>query len=801
MSDVQKLVARRAELVQVHDHCPERPYVELKVPENVEKVLSVEFSTVSRDQGWADDKSGASYTWFSTAVQRPSGRSHLRNIIVSFNKPGDPAFFKQQKRWTLESGARRWTWVQALRSGDVIQLIPRAKYLAWVNYIKEAEIKIEYVPKQEQLGLQLEKISLLSGAGYTQRLRTGDKEVRLLQVQPAQSLDAKLKLSWMLASLNEDVKFTALSYVWGDVLDTVEMEIEDPNGLQKKKFHVGSTVERALRQLRHKDAVLRIWIDAVCVNQSDFEERSQQVALMGDIYSRAEKVYIWLGDEENTGIEPCFRLMRNIINYDSKACPGAKACSCLGTGHSMDLETLEKNLNGKRTSYRSMEEIFRLFTAELTRNEADWAGGYGQFQLNVLMSALFSHPWFSRVWVVQEATLAKKAFVHFSDGMISWDEVVQVNEWLQDPAWILERQHIQSQNLMAPIWQLAKATHQDQKASSGAPTSEPTILDIFLSGHDLRATDPRDKLFALLTFGKETSDVQSLPKLIEPNYEKPEAQVFADFTRWWIEEHKSLAILSSVHSQTGRTWQRTSCDMNPNSDTQKMPTWAIYEGGDSRWAKASLQVQFDFKATSTRQPNLKLLETQEPLVLKLAGRRVSKISAIGHVPIEMLYPYNTPLESRGGMQAVIDKIFDPCGFTGFWSSKVIASDSENTVDKGRREYFDHLNAHWKQFGGPDLVSLWPSDFGGVNWILTDQVPKCFVPCFFVAEDGSSGLCPWTAREGDLVALLDGGDVPYLLRNSDSVDGRNLYEFVGECYVEGIMHGEYQRDSEEVFELV
>lgn len=62
----------------------------------------------------------------------------------------------------------------------------------------------------------------------------------------------------------------------------------------------------------------------------------------------------------------------------------------------------------------------------------------------------------------------------------------------------------------------------------------------------------------------------------------------------------------------------------------------------------------------------------------------------------------------------------------------------------------------------------------------------------MASNGLCGLCPWTAREGDVVTLLSGGSVPYLLRlapQDTTGPDEQRYELVGECFVEGIMNGE------------
>jgi hypothetical protein len=87
----------------------------------------------------------------------------------------------------------------------------------------------------------------------------------------------------------------------------------------------------------------------------------------------------------------------------------------------------------------------------------------------------------------------------------------------------------------------------------GQPAARRDILTVVTCGLGMRAMDPRDRIFALLALGKDTHNISDLPLLIRPNYTKSVAEVYADFTVWWIQEHKSLRILSVVHALQGRT--------------------------------------------------------------------------------------------------------------------------------------------------------------------------------------------------------------------------------------------------------
>ncbi|KAF2447977.1 hypothetical protein P171DRAFT_510495, partial [Karstenula rhodostoma CBS 690.94] len=113
-------------------------------------------------------------------------------------------------------------------------------------------------------------------------------EVRLLSIKNrSQDLDCQLRV----ARLDSVVTFQALSYVWG----------VDPPGtpitIDGQTMQIRRNLASALHYFQHSCSDEEIWCDAVCINQEDIEERNFQVARMGDVYRRATRVIIWLGEE------------------------------------------------------------------------------------------------------------------------------------------------------------------------------------------------------------------------------------------------------------------------------------------------------------------------------------------------------------------------------------------------------------------------------------------------------------------------------------------------------------------------
>jgi Heterokaryon incompatibility protein (HET) len=92
-----------------------------------------------------------------------------------------------------------------------------------------------------------------------------------------------------VVDLSENPRYTALSYVWGPP----GPHIITCNGIQ---LPITTNCHDALKALRRRYGKLTVWVDAISINQQDGHEKNGQVTLMGEIFSWAETVYVWLGN-------------------------------------------------------------------------------------------------------------------------------------------------------------------------------------------------------------------------------------------------------------------------------------------------------------------------------------------------------------------------------------------------------------------------------------------------------------------------------------------------------------------------
>jgi hypothetical protein len=199
---------------------------------------------------------------------------------------------------------------------------------------------------------------------------TESDSFRLILLQPSSLHKADLRCTLLHTTLSQcdrDIidHYTALSYVWGDPTQTGSIYVDD------QRFTITATLDAALRDLRDPSRVLRIWADALCIDQSNLEERSSQVGLMAQIYSTAHHTVIHLGSLAKS--------------YETilRAAPSNTTSVLIKEGSADDLRALAVN---------------------------------GLLQL----------PWFSRVWIFQELVLSRDPWVQCGNLRARWTDLCNI---------------------------------------------------------------------------------------------------------------------------------------------------------------------------------------------------------------------------------------------------------------------------------------------------------------------------------------------------------------------------------------
>lgn len=125
---------------------------------------------------------------------------------------------------------------------------------------------------------------------------SANRRIRLLVIEPSDHL-SPVSCRFLNSHLQDHPEYDALSYCWGSQSQTQWCSVTIDN---RQDFRVTKHLLQALRRLRTKDNIRIIWIDAICINQSNLTERNHQVQVMREIYSQARGVIIWLGEVDQT---------------------------------------------------------------------------------------------------------------------------------------------------------------------------------------------------------------------------------------------------------------------------------------------------------------------------------------------------------------------------------------------------------------------------------------------------------------------------------------------------------------------
>ncbi|KAF9475909.1 HET-domain-containing protein [Pholiota conissans] len=137
--------------------------------------------------------------------------------------------------------------------------------------------------------------------------------IRLLLLKQGQEYD-EIDCSLKEVDLDRHPEYTALSYTWGPpirrsaslwtlrgvrqyVRERMQQSTQSMIILDGQRVPVTANLEAALRYLRSPETPLFLWVDAICINQADPEEKQHQVGRMGRIYSQAKQTIVWLGPE------------------------------------------------------------------------------------------------------------------------------------------------------------------------------------------------------------------------------------------------------------------------------------------------------------------------------------------------------------------------------------------------------------------------------------------------------------------------------------------------------------------------
>lgn len=309
--------------------------------------------------------------------------------------------------------------------------------------------------------------------------------IRLLQILEARN-DGKVRCKLVAGNIHNS-HFRALSYVWGPLSETYDIE------LNEKLWKVRKSLYTFLRRAQYNYSNELIWVDALCINQNDITERNYQVSQMGKLYRSAFEVLVWLESSAK-----CHDFFSNFSEDGSWQGVKNKNQADATTDDPQDLRL--QSWSGWYDPDNADETIPPI--VDDMEDLEPWSDMDVESSRQ-LFTEIGDHPYWTRAWVVQEFCLAKSIVFVFSEMTLSFLQFERAF-LLTD----LDSNSTSDSNTRIGeliFWRRGN----DQTVTDPSKLSYPDdLLGLLQRFGKRKCSDLRDRVFALVGMSNEVDIVQ-----------------------------------------------------------------------------------------------------------------------------------------------------------------------------------------------------------------------------------------------------------------------------------------------------
>jgi hypothetical protein len=340
-------------------------------------------------------------------------------------------------------------------------------------------------------------------------LNEGAQEIRLMTLFP-ETVSSEIRVSLEIVPFTKDHvhDFEALSYAWGSAENLVDIII---GASGHEVVSITQNLAEALPYLRYEDRSRVLWIDAICVNQQDLEERSRQVERMADIFTKASRVVVWLGPEssDSSVAIDCFHTISENVEVDQVT------LSARSLSNETHWEETHVPIPFSDTQYWS---IYRLL----------------------------QRSWFEHLWIWQEVRLgSRNTVVKCGTKEILWRSVYTTIFCLytkcKPPDFLIPE-------LLSSERRVYALCNEKQKTN---------FIDLIRQTQECLCSDPRDRVFAILSLLTPPHD--NIIR-IKPDYSKSVHEVYTETAIHYFEQYQRLKLLEIVED---------------HNQFQHLPSWVL----------------------------------------------------------------------------------------------------------------------------------------------------------------------------------------------------------------------------------
>ncbi|RYP11235.1 hypothetical protein DL764_000191 [Monosporascus ibericus] len=619
-------------------------------------------------------------------------------------------------------------------------------------------------------------------SGETQNIRL----LRLKKRRPFGEIQCQL----VVKDLREGPAYDAISYHWGNG------EKSEPIFVDGRVMLVSPTVMGVLYHLSSYKEDRYVWIDSICINQLDNEEKSSQISLMRDIYSKASNTVVWLD-----GVSDTFKARSMLAGL------------------------------WYEYTYGTVDSCFRLLRQySETHVEAGW----------MQLINLFANPWFFRVWVIQEIAMASSVVVLASGEHLVWEHLSTVAEMMASQPFnmVLQSGHLVGLEEASVIGLLhicvMVAFRRDMDSS------RPDLLHLLNAVVSFRSTEAVDRVYALLGLLDPADDVH---QWLKADYSKRAEQVYTLVAQYYIRNNAN-----DVLSNAGMGYER-----NLSTIPSWVPDWTALSMHDTRrqrFTKTSLSARYNATADSPLEVEFRSSSSDMESTLYIRGHCFDTVSHVGPTLTYLDHNRGLPgeddnedllkcLQQHMGARRLattfardpyptgqsVEEAFWRCliGDTQFkrpapaelgvycrlWERAMVSRlDGAEAEREGLRDDTNTLpSMEQLKAGGLEVEAL----RCGFLW-NSARIMACAGRALAITRNGYMAMVPPGSVPGDAVCVLYGLATPYVVRlhSVDERGGGLMREtdtegarLVGEAYVHGVMDGEAMNMSanRQMFKIV
>ncbi|KAH8589917.1 heterokaryon incompatibility protein-domain-containing protein [Bisporella sp. PMI_857] len=602
---------------------------------------------------------------------------------------------------------------------------------------------------------------------YKYQKLTGADDIRVLVLPPGKISDP-VQCRLKHVSLSAKPKYETISYAWGDPSKKCPIDCEG------KVIQVTLNLNSALQHFRHANHERALWADAICIDQENLEERSEQVQMMSDIYSHGEQLLIWLG-EETEDVSKSLEAIEDLHAYflDNEV------------GYPNDQpDRYHVFPDGQSPNYMHLLSIKNRWLHPIT--------------------SLAKRPWFLRRWVMQEVAKSPKALVFCGQKHIPWIIMADVTWSLLKANLLLEVAFVDDcGEAGAALYSIIiiELVRRDIIRSQGTP-----LLPLLVSTRQYHCQDPRDVIFSILGVSVDFRDYEDS---IIPDYDASPQEVYKNFVVGSVLKKNSLLHLSVAYTP-------------PESLKFNLPSW-VPDFSDLDLANPLMflrnESNLPFHASGETKARVRL--TNNNNTFHVVGKVVDMVKDITIAAQEAALPdeANPPIEESPGLNSSTaldssakvrilqlklwldgckklsslnrtDDPLPPSRFDEYCRTMVCNLTSRGDLPPPEfahmfQVYLDVLEDSDKameKHGDPEK----PQEFIDLISAVEMSINLRIIGWRFCnTEAGRIGRVLKPVKRGDIVCVFYGGEVPYVLRPR----GDGQYTFVGSCYIHGLMDGE------------